>query len=379
MIQKRIFLSAGDDSGDMHASNLMREVRRQGGPVTFVGMGMRRMRAEGLVPLEEELRGGSAMWLHNVLRVAQFRRRLGACRKAFRTGDIDLVVLVDFGGFNLYLARAATAAGIPVLYYILPQVWAHGRYRLKKIRKWVTRALVIYPFEPPLYRRYGVEAEYVGHPLFDQIAQSPPSEELVRAVREEAGGRLVALFPGSRRQELRSIMPILLRSCARLQAALPEVRFAAVCPQAVRPVAEGLLARGSLEVRLLDVPPTVLARASDLCITKSGTITLEIASQMKPMVILYRVSPLFHSLAHGAAQTDYIGLVNNLAGRMVCPEKAMWRDDPDWVYEQALTLLADPARYEQCRSEIQAVVQPIARPGASRRAAEAVLELLGGA
>ncbi|MDP6439670.1 MAG: lipid-A-disaccharide synthase, partial [Candidatus Brocadiia bacterium] len=93
----------------------------------------------------------------------------------------------------------------------------------------------------------------------------------------------------------------------------------------------------------------------------------------------YRVSPLFHSLAHGAAQTDYIGLVNNLAGRMVCPEKAMWRDDPDWVYEQALTLLADPARYEQCRSEIQAVVQPIARPGASRRAAEAVLELLGGA
>ena len=378
MSQKRIFMSAGDDSGDLHAASLMRAVKRQGATPEFVGLGLRRMLAEGLQPIEREHAGGSAMWFHNILRLGHFRRRIDLCRRTFREGGIDLVVLVDFGGFNLYVARAATRAGIPVLYYIPPQVWAHASYRLKKIRKWVTRALVIYPFEPELYRRYGVEAEYVGHPLFDLVAQSPPSPEAVGELRGALGERIVGLFPGSRGQEIRKTMPVLVKACARIQERLPEVRFAAVCPNKVRPAVEELLGRSGLSVSCLDVQPTVLAKASELCITKSGTVTLEIASQLTPMVIFYRVGPIFYFMGSGVATAPYLGLINNLAGKAVCPERPMWSPRANWVYEQSMAFLTDRDRRERCRREMAAVLSKVSRPGASERAAEVAIEMMGG-
>ena len=376
MARKTIFLSAGDDSGDLHAASMMRALREMDADVDFVGLGMHRMEAAGLEPLEVQGAGGSAMWLHNILRIGMFRRRLETCRHAFRQRRPDLVVLVDYGGFNLFVAKAATAAGIPVLYYVLPQIWAHGLYRLKKIKRWVSRALVIYPFEAELYRRHGLEAEYVGHPIFDHLAQSAPSDAQIEEVRRLVGGRLVAVFPGSRRQEVCSNLPIALRACRTLKEEFGDLSVASVCPEGVRPLVREVARRSGHEVRVLEVPPAVLARAADLCITKSGTITIEIGSQLTPMVIFYMAGPVLYFLAKGAARTPYLGLVNTLAGRVICPEKAMWRADAGWVVEEAGRLLRDSDARQQCGADLAAVMENFARPGASRRAATAAIEML---
>jgi len=376
MAQKTIFLSVGDESGDLHASNLMRAVLARGREVAFVGFGMGRMAAVGMETLGGRDEQGGAMWLHNVLRAGRFRRRLGMCREVFRDRRPDLVVLVDFGGFNFYVARAATAAGIPVLYYILPQVWAHGRYRLKKVRKWVTRSLVIYPFEPELYRAYGVDAEYVGHPLFDELARQPVTAEEVEHIRREVGGRIVALFPGSRRQEVRANLPVMLSACARVRESHPDVRFALISPSEVRGTIEGMLRDGGVQVALPQARPVALARAAELCLTKSGTITLEIASQLTPMIIFYRLSGFVYFLARGISHTPWVGIVNNLAGRMVCPEKAMPRPDVGWVTKHALEVLGSRERYEDYRRDLEKVMGDFARPGASERAAQVALEMV---
>jgi lipid-A-disaccharide synthase len=373
----KIFLSVGDESGDLHASNLMRAVRALEPSVVFTGFGMRRMVQAGLEQLDaDEESPGGAMWLYNIFHAARFQRRLDACRKLFRTSPPDLVVLVNFGGFNLYVAKAASRAGIPVLYYILPQVWAHGTYRLKKIRRWVTKALVIYPFEPALYRRFGVEAEYVGHPLFDELARSPVTDEEVQRVKSGVGGRIVALFPGSRKQEVGANLPLMLRACREVQRGCPEVRFALICPEPLRLLAGQLISRQAVEVSLSDARPVALARAADVCLTKSGTITLEIASQLCPAVILYRLHPFLLFVAHGLAETPYIGIVNSLAGRMVCPERPMARADSAWAADRVLELLLDQSRRDECRRGIASAIEPIAKPGASERAARAALELL---
>ncbi len=373
-----MFFSVGDDSGDLHASNLMRAIRALDSDVSFVGLGMRRMLAAGLEPLAEEDARGSALALHYVWRIGQFRRRFELCRRLFRERRPDLVVLVDFGGFNLYLARAATAAGIPVLYYILPQVWAHGRYRLKKIRKWVTRALVVYPFEPALYRSYGVEAQYVGHPLFDELEQAPPSEDKVNELRASLGQQVVGLFPGSRRQEVQTNLPVMLKSAARIRQELPQVRFATVCPEKVRPLVRGILQGGGPEVALPGVRPVELARASVLCVAKPGTITLEIASQLTPMIVFYRLSGVLYFLLQGILQTPYLSIVNKLADRVICPEKLMWKPEPNWVAGRALKLLADREQYERCRRDLRALMEGFARPGASGRAARVAVDMARG-
>ncbi len=374
----RIMLSAGDDSGDLHAANLMRAIRALAPQAEFIGLGMERMAREGMEPLGDAGEPDSAMWLHNVLRMGRFGRRLALCRRALDERRPELVVPVDFGGFNLYLCRAAAARGVPVFYYIPPQVWAHGRYRAKKLRKWTDRVGFIYPFERGLYRRYGVEAEYVGHPLFDELERHPPSPQVVEALRERFGANLIAVFPGSRRQEVRATMPVITAACRRLARRVPDAAFAVLAGPKVREAAAELLGDGPPGMELVeDARPVELARAARLCLTKSGTITLEIAAQGTPMVIFYRVSPLVGFLAYGLCDVPYFGLINLLAGRIVCPEKGMTAPEPAWVARSALGLMEDADAYEECRAAMRRALEGFAEPGASERAARSALEMIG--
>jgi lipid-A-disaccharide synthase len=317
------------------------------------------------------------MWLRNILRVGRFRRRLAVCRQYLNRQSPDLVVPVDFGGFNLCLCKVAAARHIPVFYYIPPQVWAHGRYRLKKLRKWVTRAGLIYPFEENLYARCGVEAAYLGHPLFDELDRNPPAQRTVAELRRRFGEGLIGVFPGSRRQEVIAHLPVIVESCRHIRHVLPDVSFAVLGGPNVSDVLSGILARSSEQLEVLEnVRPTELARASKLCLTKSGTITLEVASQGTPMVIFYRASPLVAFLAYGLSETPYIGLVNILAGRVICPERATSGDCGGWIAEQALRLLQDADAYEGCRQAIRRTLSGFAQPGASARAARSALSLV---
>ncbi|MCD6416746.1 MAG: lipid-A-disaccharide synthase [Planctomycetes bacterium] len=375
MSAKRILISVGDDSADLHAANFMRRLSELAPGVRFVGLGMERMKAAGLEPLDDV--GDSAMWLHNALRLGRFARRLRLCRRELEAGEVDLVAPVDFGGFNMYLCREAARRDIPVFYYIPPQVWAHGRYRIKKLRRWTSVVGLIYPFEAPLYERYGVSAQYVGHPLFDELRRDPPSRRVVAKLRERFGDRLLAIFPGSRRQEIRAHLPMVARCVRTVRERIQGVQCALICPPRIREEAAELCRAHGADVTVLDgVRPVELARAAHVCLTKSGTITLEIASQSTPMIIFYRTSPLLYFFGMGLSQTPYAGLVNVLAGDEICPEKVMRRDAPDWLAEQVVEMYLRPARWEKCHRALGKIMESVARPGASERAARIVLKLL---
>jgi lipid-A-disaccharide synthase len=371
----RIFMSVGDDSADLHASHLMRAIRRRQPDAEFVGLGLARMQAEGMQALDLGTEKDSAMWLHNAIRLGHYQGRAVKCSEFFRRERPDLVIPIDFGGFNMCLSMRAAAQGLRVFYYIPPQVWAHGRYRLKKLRKWVTKCGLIYPFEPPLYERWGVAADYVGHPFFDELAADPPSEDKVAALRARFGPRLVGIFPGSRRQEVIPHLAMLREACAAIRRAEPDVQFALLAPPRLRDVVEEH--RGGVGIEILDdVRPVELARASRICLAKSGTITLEIASQETPAVIFYRANPFVAFMAWGLSHTPVIGIVNNLAGRIICPERPTTRHEPGWVARNALRLLQDEAAWEECRAGIRATLDGFAVPGASEHAAESALSLI---
>jgi lipid-A-disaccharide synthase len=376
MPETRVLMSVGDDSGDLHAANLMRALRALRPDVRFVGFGMARMAELGLESIATEEPHGSAMWLHNVARMGHYRRRLDACCDYIDREGVDLVLPVDFGGFNLVLCREATRRGVPSFYYIPPQVWAHATYRLKKLRKWVTRAGLIYPFEPALYERYGVAAEYVGHPLFDEMERNPPSPEAVERLRARFGPNLIGLFPGSRLQEVRAHMSMLRAACRTIRAAVPDATFALRCPPGLAGVVGEMPGDGGLIATVEDATALELARASRICLTKSGTVTLEIASQGTPMVVFYRCAPVLLFIAYGLARAPWMTLANTLAGREICPEKVMGHDDPKWLAREGLRLLQDAEEYEACRRAIGAALDGFAVPGASARAADAALSLL---
>ncbi|MFP4026317.1 MAG: lipid-A-disaccharide synthase [Candidatus Brocadiia bacterium] len=376
MSDRCIFFSAGDESGDMHAANLMHALRERLPNAKFAGMGMSRMETAGMKTVQPDKTRDSAMWFHNILRMGLFKERLEACKDFLRRENPALVVLVDFGGFNLCLAKAAKKIGVKVLYYIPPQVWAHGTYRLKKIRKWVDKAAIIYPFEKALYERWNVDATYVGHPIFDELARNPVEDGEIEAIKPESEERVIALFPGSRKQEISANLPILMTAARNIASQIPETTFAMVCPPEVRPVAEELLNDFAVDVALLSCRALALVRVAELCLTKSGTITLEIASQRTPMVICYKVHPLVYFLGKGVIKTPFVGLVNNLAGTMICPEKIMYRNDSGWLTDQALELLSQPETYRKCISDIDEVMEGFDRPGASVRTAEIVENML---
>jgi len=374
---KSVFISAGDCSGDSHAAKLMQEMLSHDNDIEFKGFGLAKMHAAGLSDLDFQSEQTSDMWLHNLLNLAVFRKRLELARELFQTDPPELAILVDYGGFNLFLAKAAHQAGIPVLYYILPQAWAHGRYRLKKVRKWVDRAAVIYPFEPPVCLRYGVDAQYVGHPLFDELQQNPPHKSAMQEPLEGRNEDLIAVFPGSRRQEIRANLPVILNACYMLRERYKNLNFVSSCPPGpIREEAAAIINTHKVDMSLSDSRPIELARTARLCITKSGTVTLEIATQHTPMVILYRINAFLYFLISGMTHTPYAGIINSLAGEMVCPEKVMWRSDPRWICNRARRFLEDEQYYEANKAAIASLIGTLDYPGASRRTAEIAFDMM---
>ncbi len=354
----------------------MKELRSRSANISFRGFGLQKMLQEGLKESGAESVQQSAMWLYNLLDIANFKRKLSIVKDDFHSNPPDLVILVDYGGFNLFIAKQAHMAGIPVLYYILPQAWAHGRYRLKKIRKWVTKAAVIYPFEPKICAAYGVDADFVGHPLFDSLHSNPPRKEKIDTLEENYGDNLIAVFPGSRGQEVRANLPIILDACHMLKKQWPGLNFLAACPEHVKTEASNIINNHSFKIELSKLRPVELSKAAKVCITKSGTITLEIASQLTPMVILYRINGFLYFLISGMTHTPFAGIVNSLSGEMVCPEKVMWRADPHWLYRRVDELLSDDSLYQHCCEDLHKLIETIGETGASQKTADIAFEIM---
>lgn len=369
--QRHVLIVTGEASGDLHGANLIRAARDVDPGLSFFGVGGRRMREAGceiLIPAEEL----AVMGLVEVLgRLPTIRRAFNTLRRLLRGARRpDLVILVDYPGFNLRLAREVKRAGIPVLYYISPKVWAWKRGRVHTIARRVDKLAVIFPFEPPLYEGLGLDVEYVGNPLLDEYVRSRPRDVFREAYGLEPGTPVVGLFPGSRKAEIAAIFPTLLETAKRLHDRRPELRFLLPVAPSIDPaeLAEQVAAAG-LPVQLAEDNIYDLAGACDAVLAVSGTVTLQVALAGTPLAILYRVSPLTWAVGKRLVRLPHVGLPNIVAGREVAREYLQDQATPENLAAEALHLLEDDSYRQQALDGLAEVRRRLGEPGCSRRVA----------
>jgi lipid-A-disaccharide synthase len=391
----KIFFSVGDPSGDLHGANLIGELRQRRGDCQFVGYGGPRMAAAGC-QLHEDLTKLAVMWFARVLvNLHRFWGLVSRADRYFRHQRPDAVVLIDYPGFNWWIARRAKRHGIPVFYYGTPQMWAWAGWRVRKMRRFVDHVLCKLPFEETWYRERGCNATYVGHPYFDQLRSERHDEAFVK--RERGGdGPLVAILPGSRTQEVRSNFGWLLKAAQSVHKRVPAARFAVASFKASQ--AEMVRA----EVAACGLPIEVhvgrtgeLIRAADCAMAVSGSVSLELLYHTTPSVILYYISPLAFFLQRFFRKVRYITLVNLLTtaelyprrvgvydpsdladAHVLMPEYLTCKDSSVPLADHVIEWLTDPEKRSARVAQLAALKERVGHGGASRRAADYLLGVL---
>ena len=369
-----VLLVAGEASGDLRGAELVHALRALRPDVRVVGVGGDKLRAAGMEVLVDaaEL---SAMGVTELFGrvgsiVRSYRRVRGAITGSGGAGPPDLVVLIDFPDFNLRLAKVARRAGIPVLYYVSPQVWAWRRYRVRTLAKRVDHLAVVFPFEAELYRGL-TDVTFVGHPALETVRASASQEEVRRRHGLATDRPLVTLLPGSRASEVRELLPVMVEAVRLLgvQAAV------ALAHESLRPLVSGICPPG---MPLVLGETYDLVAAADLVLLASGSATLETALLERPMVIMYRLSPLSYGLARMLVRVPFIGMPNLILDKPAVPELIQDDVTPERVAAEARAILDDPARAAAIRADLARVRALLGEPGAARRAAEIAVQMLDG-
>ena len=371
----RVLVSCGEPSGDLYAGDLVRNLREQAVSLEVFGLGGDRLEEAG-GRLVAHVRDLAVVGLFEVLK--HLRRLRGVFRAVLREVDRErpaVAVLVDYADFNLRLARELKARGIPVVYYVSPQVWAWRRGRIRAIRERVTRMVVIFPFEEALYRQAGVPVTFVGHPLVDLARPAEDGAAFLAAQRLDPARPVIAVLPGSRPQEVAHNLPPIAGALRLLQERRGTLQFAlAVAPS----LDSRILERGLDGVRVTRVAGQThaLLSASSAGIVASGTATVEAALMDLPSVVVYRLSPLTYALGRPFVRVPYYAMANLIAGRQVFKELIQRDFRPDAVAREVTSLVEDPVRRREVRQALQEVRARLGPPGASARAAAVVAEIL---
>ncbi|MDO6459530.1 lipid-A-disaccharide synthase [Granulosicoccaceae sp. 1_MG-2023] len=375
----KVMFSAGEASGDMHAANALRSLKAQGIELEAVAVGGPKLAAEGAEILLD-CRELSVIGIFEVL--IQYRRllkKLNFVRDCLREQKPDLLVIVDYPDFNLKLAETARELGIPVLFYVSPQVWAWREHRVHRIGSLVSMMAVIFPFEVAFYEKAGVPVRYVGHPLVDEVGSDLSREQAREALGVAGEAPVVALLPGSRRGEVGRILPVMRDALEILRRQRPDVRF-------LLPVA-GTLEDGLVDNLLGDSSEAIIRvrgraydvmQAADAVLTASGTATLETAMMGTPMAIVYRVNWLSYAIMSRMIRIPDIGLVNIVAGRRIVQEFVQKQARPEAIAAELQRLLDDPGYAAQMRAELAQVQAKMGEGGASDKVAALIGEMLTG-
>ncbi len=375
----RLFISAGEPSGDVHAANLIRAIRARRPDVEVVGFGGPHMTEAG-ARLLYALVDLAVMWfLRVLLNIRTFYRLAGQARDYFVTEKPDAVVLIDYPGFHWHIAKRARAAGIPVIYYVPPQLWAWAGWRIKKVKRTVDEVLCSLPFEPEWYKARGYEhASYVGHPFFDEQGERAIDETFVAEQRDD-DRPLVAILPGSRTQEVARNLPVMLRAAERLACVVPDVRFAVAClHERHRKLAEGIVTYSDiagLDVTLHAGKTPELIRSATAAWAVSGSVGLELMLAALPTVVLYKVNRFDLWVARWFIKAKFISLVNLLADAEVFPEYLTPVDVSEELAGWAERWLSRPELREEAVRSIVGLRDRVAEPGACERAAERVIAI----
>jgi lipid-A-disaccharide synthase len=375
-----IMIVAGETSGDLHGATLCHALRALAPGRPLIGMGGERMAAAGLQRLADVTRAaviGGTEALGPIPTLLGAWRRL---RAALTDGPRPAaLVLIDFPEFNMRLARVARRAGIPVVYFIPPQVWAWRPWRARALARRVSLVLAVFPFEVALYRTAGARVEFVGHPILDALAGAPTREAARRRLGLDPDATVVGLLPGSRAQEIASTLPVFHAAATQIATARPGTRFVlAAVPGGAGPDPAETLRGAAPPVEIVRGDTYAVMRAADLLLVNSGTATLEAALLGTPMVVCYRLSRLTEAWVRLLVRVPWISLANITLGRAVVPEIYQRAFTPDRVAAEALALLASPEALAAQREAFRELGGVLGDPGVGLRAARHVVALLGG-
>ncbi len=298
-------------------------------------------------------------------------------KNILRSDPPDLVILIDYPGFNIRLAKVAKAAKVKVLYYISPQVWAWRVGRVKKIGKVIDRMAVVFPFELPYYEREGIPVTFVGHPLVDSVHPSMTRDSAQRKFGLDPDKKTIGLFPGSRRQEIKSLFPVILESASMLRERLHDVQFILPLASSLsRSDIDPILDKWGIEVTVIEEMGYDVMQVCDAIICVSGTVTLEIAMIGIPMVIIYKVSPLTYAIARRLVKVDHIGICNIVAGERIVKELIQDEATPERIVDEITRILTDDTYAGAIRTKYNEVREKMGSAGCSEKVAGIALDML---
>ena len=372
----RLLLSCGEASGDLYAGALVDALRRREPDIEVFGLGSERFAAAG-GRLIADYHGMSVTGLAEALSVVP--RSIATLRKltkAAREHKPHALVVIDYPDFNFRLMRFIKRQGIPVIYYISPQLWAWRPARIKLMKRSVDRVLPIFPFEAEIYQRQNMDVRFVGHPLIDLAKPQLTRDAFLKKLNLDPSKPVLALLPGSRKNELERLAPVIAKAVPAIAAEVPGVQFVvARAPNLDDGLFESFGLSG-VTIRIADGRTDDVLNACDAVVTASGTATVQTALHGKPMVVLYKLSPTTYRLGKGLARVDMYAMVNLIAGRRIVVELIQDACTPDAVTAEAVRIMTDQPYRAAMIAALDDVRRQLGGPGASDRAAEAILEMV---
>ncbi|NOX58659.1 MAG: lipid-A-disaccharide synthase [Planctomycetes bacterium] len=371
--QRLVFVSAAEQSADLHGANLIRATQQADPNVRFIGVAGPMMREAGCEAIDD-MTAHAAMAGGIIKVVPKALSVLRNCKRCFREEPIDLCLVIDSPTLNLPVAKHAKAAGVPVLYFIAPQVWAWAERRVKRVKARVDKLAVILPFEEAFFRGHGLDAEYVGHPLFD-VLENRTIDARRLAELQSLGQPIVAILPGSRAHVVQEVFPGQIEVALAITEKFPRAHFCiSVANERTRPIIESKLDGTGLSFGLHDGENGEVLTAADLALVASGTSTLETAYYHTPMIVMYNGSRLgYHLVARWLISTKQLALINIIAGREMVPEFMPFYRSTKPISAKAIELLSDEGKLAAMRDDIAQTISPLIKTGAVKNAATVLL------
>jgi lipid-A-disaccharide synthase len=370
---KKIFIIAGEASGDLYGANLIQNIRKfSPEPLEIHGVGGEKIRATGALSFFDLAHFHVTGFSEVIKKIPQYKKAGLIILESIRRVNPDLVVLIDNPGFNLHLAAKIHAINIPVVYYISPQIWAWAPKRILKIKRAVRKVIVVFEFEKALYEKHGIPVRWVGHPLKDLIEAADTKMD-----RIPSGHPLISLLPGSRKGEIKKLLPLFLNSAELIARKFPKAEFFLLkSPTLPKSAYEKFLAKRNLTVTLIEKNAYAAIKASDVAIVCSGTATLECALLGTPLLISNRGSLLTYLAARALIRVPYIGLPNLILGEKKIPEILQYDATPRNLARETLRILENPELKESMKIDLADVSKRLGPLGAANRAAEEILKEL---
>ncbi|MBM3243557.1 MAG: lipid-A-disaccharide synthase [Candidatus Omnitrophica bacterium] len=375
MAEKQILIICGEPSGELHAARLVEELKKLNPGIKISATGSQLLHNAG-AEIFYDISGLSVMGFFDVFKkLPKFFSLKRQILSKIKSDKPDAVILIDFSGFNLRLAKGIDNT-VATIYYVSPQVWASRSGRVKTIKKYIKRMIVLFKFERAFYKDYGIEADWVGHPLLDIVKPTMQKEELLKSLQLKENKITITLLPGSRKQEVNRILPIMLKSAKIINESLDIQLLVGKSSQVQWDTYNTLINSSGLDVKIVEGKAYDCMNIADFCMVCSGTATLETAIMQKPYCLIYKMSYLNYLLYRPQIKLPYIGLANIVAGKKIIQEFIQFQASPKKIAEYVVNTLRNPVRLQDLREGLTKIKPALGETGAAKSAAKIILSLL---